>query len=215
MKYTTYCEDSRVIMERQLGQAMKNIEKEKVLSEFEFAVVRKLAFEPADPSCGGGNDAADRPVYSLCMKNFDEERLYLEKKIVQNNIVYKSFASITKDEAKKILAGDVTWMQTHAAALFQDFYRQYTLNGLRHGYITQSEKEIRSYRDKSCLVVNRAVKRASLWKEDFFDPEAELFEGQSCDKARLQYKRPVTIPLAIANIVHTSSEQCSRLAYSL
>lgn len=215
MNYTTYYEDSQIVKEEQLLMLVQSIEKKKNLSEIEHVTVRKLPFDYMGEYVQEENDTAGRPIYSLCMKNFDEERLYLEKKSIQNNVVYKSYAALSGAEARKLLCGDVEWLKEHKTALLREFYLQYTLNGLKPGYMVQSQREIRGYRDKGVFIVSRELMRAAFWKEDFFDREAKLCQSLSCDKVRIQYKRPVKIPLAIANIMHTSSEQYSRLVYSL
>lgn len=215
MKYTTYYEDSQIVTTKHQEQFINNIEKNRDISEIENVSVRKIAFEYAQGSENEEPEDINQPVYSICMKNFDSLRLYLEKKSVQNNVIYKSCEKLNQEEAGKILKGETEWMKDHELNLFRDFHLQYTLNGLKPGYIMQTEREVRGYRDRSFLIINREMTRSAFRKEDFFDRNIIMLSCLSEDKLRLQYKRPVTIPLAIANIIHTSSEPNSRLAYSL
>ena len=65
------------------------------------------------------NDAV--PHYYLCVKNQDEDAIYLEKKYMQMHIWHRACAKLNRTDCDRILRGDIEWMKDSKEALFQDF----------------------------------------------------------------------------------------------
>ena len=80
MKYTTYYEDSCMIGYSGYEQMKAMVERENPNGILEHVKVRKLKFENTEIENQRLAGDEGIPLYSICLKNLDENRLYLEKK---------------------------------------------------------------------------------------------------------------------------------------
>ena len=134
MQYTMYYEEQQKIDYDEYGRLKQQLLQKEENQKFEKYTLRKLKFR-GDES----NDAV--PHYYLCVKNQDEDAIYLEKKYMQMHIWHRACAKLNRTDCDRILRGDIEWMKDSKEALFQDFYLQATLNHLSPGNVIEYQKE--------------------------------------------------------------------------
>ena len=91
MDYTTYYEEYDTITEERYGELKSMLEAQDKKKKFQAFHLRKLEFI-------GTNDQKAVPNFFLCVKNQDENEIYLEKKFIQGDIHFKKCAKLTKEE---------------------------------------------------------------------------------------------------------------------
>ena len=200
MKYTTYYEERNTITVGRYQQLKQRMLDEGQSYQTERITLRKLKFI--------GNESQDSQAdYSLCMKNGDEEQVYLEKKYIQNGMYFKSILKISGEECRRILDGDLEWMKGHKKSLLADFYRQITLNHLSPGYLTDYDREInyskKGHRIIFCKKNNRGV---GITNRLFEEPKRVipcLDEG----KMLVTYQRDVKLPKIFSKLFNSQEEQ--------
>ncbi|MBU9725318.1 VTC domain-containing protein [Diplocloster modestus] len=215
MKYTTYYEDSCMIGYSGYEQMKAMVERENPNGILEHVKVRKLKFENTEIENQRLAGDEGIPLYSICLKNLDENRLYLEKKSRQNQVTYKSYTKLTREECEKILNGDVEWMKTHKKSLCRDFYLQYTINNLRPTRVREYEREIGKCKDNNYITFNLNIRTALDKNVDLFAEEIDMMDCLSEDKVAVSYKKETKIPRVIANVLHIGNEQLNELATAL
>lgn len=212
MKYTTYYEDNCTVSYGSYEQMKELVERENPNGELERVTVRKIKFENTEIENRRLAGEGGIPVYYLCLKDRDDKRLYLEKKSRQNGMTYKTYTNLTREEAEKILAGDVEWMKNHKKALCRDFYLQYTINHLRPGRMKEYEREIGKYQGGCYIVFNLSIRTCVGKKQDLFARDPEMVDCLSHYKVAVSYKKESRIPRVITNVLHMGNEQLNELA---
>ena len=98
MKCTAYYEENDIIGYDKYEKAVDNLlSKGNVIASLD-RTIRKANFGN-DKMLNGNNG---RNSFCICMKDFMQNEIYLEKKTVENNRVFKSHVKISKREAEKI-----------------------------------------------------------------------------------------------------------------
>lgn len=206
MKYTMYQEEhSTVTYDKylQLKQSLLNDQSKKSLEEF---TLRKLQFI-------GAVDSDAVPNYFLCVKNQDEEQIYLEKKYIQNRIYYKKCTKLTKEEYERIYHGDLEWMKNHKNPLFVEFYLQITLNHLRPGYLTEYSREMMHCRKEGYVTFFHRIERAAGSRTGLFDRPYMLISCLDEGKVLVTYKKVVSIPGVIGSMLQGQEETNEDLGF--
>ena len=128
MKYMSYYEENGRITKNDYRRIEKTLQEE-APDKFERMLLRKMEFVNVE---GYISRDEELPRYYLCRKTKEnhEEFLYLEKKNVQNGVVYKYCCTLTREECQAVMDGNIVWMQEHEHPLVRDLYRQMTINGL-------------------------------------------------------------------------------------
>lgn len=206
MKYMTYYEQRNTITVGKYQQMRQNMMANEQQYQMERYTLRKLKFI-------GNESQTARADYSLCIKNEDEEKIFLEKRYIQNGMHFKSSLRISKGECEKILEGDLEWMKGHKRDLLADFYLQITLNHLSPGYLTEYERERIHCKKGNYMIFCRKINRAvGITNRLFEDPEIVipcLDEG----KVLVTYKRMVKLPMIYGRLFTGAEEQPEEMAF--
>lgn len=193
MQYTMYYEEQQKVDQEQYGQLKQTLMLREPKQKFEAFTLRKLRF--------GGIETNDAiPQYYLCIKNQDENQIYLEKKYIQSHIWHKACAKMSREECEKVLRGDIQWMKSHREILFQDFYLQATLNHLSPGNVIEYHREMIKSRNGyvtfmkkvSCVVGGRG---------NLFGPAPMTIQCLDEDKVMMIYKKKVNFPNTIREMI--------------
>ena len=105
MKCTAYFEENELVTYDQYEKAMNKLSAADCEGISRDVIVRKASF-------GTMNDCVDsngRVMFSIAMKDYKSNEIYLEKKTFENSMIFKSFTKISKKEAEKILKGQIQW----------------------------------------------------------------------------------------------------------
>lgn len=206
MKYVTYYEEGNTITVGKYHQLKQNILEHEPQSELEKYTLRKLQFI--------GNESQKAIAdYFLCMKNEDEERIYLEKKYIQNGIYFKKREKLTKEECERLLKGDLEWMKGHKKDLLADFYRQVTLNHLSPGYLTEYERERIHCKKEGYISFFKKIKRAVGITNRLFEKPKMVISCLDEGKVLVTYKRAAKLPDILSNMLQSQEEQLEDTLY--
>ena len=187
MRYMTYYEERNTITVGKYQQMKQNLMNNGQQYQMEKYTLRKLRFI-------GNESQTDRADYSMCIKNGNEEQVYLEKKYVQNGLYFKHCEKITRDECTKILNGDLEWMKGHNKELLSDFYLQITLNHLSPGYLTEYEKEMHQCKKGTPVIFCRKVYRGAGITNRLFERPEIMIPCLDEGKVLVTYKRTAKLP---------------------
>ena len=211
MRYTTYYEENETVRKdkyEQMKQAALTGQPKKKIEKYSL---KKLRFMQTGAAGELHNDTV--PKYYICMKNNDETQIYIEKKYIQNEIVYKRCVKITKEEAQRILNQDVEWMKGHKKQLLSDFYLQYTLNSLQPKHITEYQREMMNYK-KGYITFAHRISRIAGGEVDIFGSNGIPIQCLSEDRVNVSYKWEVTLPQMIMNLIQTAEEPADDFAFA-
>lgn len=205
MKYAMYQEESSIVTNEKYEQMKNSVLKENPKRTLEEFQLRKLQF------IGSESDAV--PNFFLCVKNQDENQIYLEKKYIQNRIFYKKCTKLTREEYERIYRGDLEWMRNHRNALLADFYLQVTLNHLRPGYLTESRREMMHCKKEGYVTFIKKIERAAGSRAGLFDEPYMLISCLDEEKVKVTYKKVVTLPVVISSMLQSGEETGEDLAF--
>lgn len=212
MKCTAYFEENEIITYDKYEKALEKLcSTEEVTRDI---VVRKALFRANTDSFL--ND--ERVYFSICMKNGSNDELFLEKKTIDNRLVFKSFTKLSKREAERILSGNYQWMKHNKKALFQDFYLESEINQLKLVSISDSVKDVcGQIRGLDGIVFKHSMRSTNVGKynNQFFDKNLPMTDAFNCDNVIYSYRRYVHIPNAVSSISHLQGTTKNAVAYSL
>jgi hypothetical protein len=203
MKYITYYEERTEITNRKYmefinkryngegkvaGQGVRN----------DFKVRKMRFFNPAESLFIQKNDL---PKYYITLHNINSKYVYLEKKTVQNELIYKASAKITKEQCNQILKNDITWMQNHKEEVVRDFYRQLCFNRMKPGYITEYVREIFYLSKKDYIIFDKNVAKAAGNCEDFFANDMIMIQCLGNGKIMCTSHHAAKMPLITEKLI--------------
>lgn len=211
MRYVTYYEENETVRKDRYEQMKQTALGEQPKKKVESYSLKKLRFVQTAVPEEKQNESS--PRYYICMKNNDDTQIYIEKKYTQNGIIYKRCEKITRDEADKILAQDVSWMKSHKRELMEDFYLQYTLNKLRPTHITEYAREMMRYK-KGYITFAHKVSRIAGGEVNIFSDEGIAIQCLNEEHVNVSYKWEVTLPQMIMNMIQSTEEPENEFAFA-
>jgi len=207
MKYTMYYKECNMITTEKYELMKQNILEEQNKKKFDNYTLRKLQFI-------GLSNLETSPNYSLCIKDLDDTKIYLEKKYTQNDINYKKCMALTREECQKILDGDILWLKNHKKELLADFYRQTTLNCLRPGHLTDYKCELIKCKKEGYVKFLKKINRAVGTENGLFDKPDMTISCLNEGRVLVTYKKEITLPDMINNMLQNQEEQTEDLAFA-
>ncbi len=199
MKYLTYYENGEIISTKDHREAVERLEKKNKGKAVQRFILHKYAYVFSLA------EVEDKSQYYLCRKQGDRLEIYLEKKNVQGNLVCKQIETVTEEESRRILEGDITWMKEDERPLVRDFYLQSVLNGLEYSHMMEFVREVFHYEKQDYVVFDKAVRRQV---GDYF--LECLFE----DDVQVRVRRAKTIPRYILNMLVNIEPASEQWAYA-
>ncbi len=113
----------------------------------------------------------EREKFRIRYYNGDASLIHLEKKVKRNGLGYKVSAEITKDEAQRIVLGDIDWMATSGRALVIELYSRMKAEGLRPKTIVDYDRTPFVYGPGNVRVTIDENIRTGLRCTDFLNPD--------------------------------------------
>lgn len=200
MKYMTYYEEQNTVTVGKYQQMKRSLMAGEQQEQMEKYTLKKLKFigNESQPACA---------AYALCVKEGEEEKIFLEKKYIQNGLHFKSSLRISKEECLKILKGDLEWMRGHKRDLLADFYLQITLNHLSPGYLTEYEKERVSGKKGNYILFCRKINRAVGITNCLFEEPEIVIPCIEAEKVLVTYRKVVKLPNVFGMLFTGQEEQ--------
>ncbi|MFA9378587.1 MAG: VTC domain-containing protein [Lachnotalea sp.] len=214
MKYIMYNEENSVIHYDEYEEIKDKITY-KYMNFGRETIVRKVKFVEDKFKLSSEDDIQNKPAFSLCMKLDGEFSYYLEKKSRQNEMIYKTFINLTKDDCIKILNRDIDWIKNSKKPLVKEFYLYLTINNLEPSTLMEYRRLVFEKPGKHCVVFNEEIRRAMDKNAGLLDENIQMFDCLSCDKIVMSYKNLIKIPRALNSILHISNEKSVELAFSI
>ena len=113
-----------------------------------------------------------REKFRIRLYNCDPSVIHLEKKSKRNGLGTKYSASLTAEEAQKIVDGDLDWMLGSARPLVQELYGKMRYQGMRPKTLVDYTREPFIFRPGNVRVTLDYDIRTGLCCTDLLDPEA-------------------------------------------
>lgn len=214
MKYTMYKEENSVINYDEYDTIREKLQNKYKKTGKETGV-RKVKFVENKYRQNNEENIKNKPCFSLCMRLDETVTYYLEKKSKQNDMIYKAYINLTKEECEKILGNDIDWLKNSKKSLLNEFYLYFTINHLKPATVMEYRRVVYRKPGKFYIVFNEEIKRAVDQFASLFDKNIQMFDCLSCDKIVMSYKKIIKIPRALNNILNISNEQSYELAFSL
>lgn len=135
--------------------------------------IRSLYFDsPTDRALREKIDGVnEREKFRIRYYNDNLDFIKLEKKVKRGGLGYKVTAPLTKEEAQKIVDGDLTWMATSGRGLVIELYSKMKSQGLRPRTIVDYERIPFVYAPGNVRVTVDYNIRTGLNCTDFLNPD--------------------------------------------
>lgn len=143
-----------------------------------------------------------REKFRIRYYNGDPGVIHLEKKSKRNGLGTKYSASLTAEEAQKIVDGDVDWMLQSGRDLVQELYCKMRYQGLRPRTIVDYTREPFIYRPGNVRVTFDYDIRTGLQCTDFLDPDCPTIPAGDAPII-LEVKWDEYLPSVIRDCVQT------------
>jgi len=113
----------------------------------------------------------EREKFRIRYYNDDPSVIHLEKKVKRNGLGYKLSADLTKEEAQKIVDGDLDWMPVSGRALIIELYAKMKAQGLKPKTIVDYTRTPFVYGPGNVRVTIDENIRTGLTCTDFLNPD--------------------------------------------
>ena len=135
--------------------------------------IRSLYFDsPTDRALRQKIDGVNmREKFRIRLYNGDSSFIHLEKKSKRGGLGTKYSALLSADEARSIVAGDLSWMMDSDRPLVQELYCKMRYQGLKPKTIVEYTREPYVYRPGNVRVTFDYDLRTGLSRTDFLEPE--------------------------------------------
>lgn len=217
MKCVTYYEQNEWLDYEQYELAKEDLLQEIKRNVEQDVSLRKVVYGHAKDEEKGSFEEGIA-VFSICMKNWKDSELYVEKKSKHAQMIFKSFAKVSRKDCDRVLAGDVEWMKHSSRNLLKEFYNEITINGIGPSCIMEVEKdvfgEIKGSKHPVSIVFKKAARYGVGPNMDFFSRTLPMADCYNCDRVLMSCKKRIQIPSAVSQIIHMQNTK-SMVAYSL
>lgn len=113
---------------------------------------------------------SEREKFRLRYYNGDPSLIHLEKKVKKGGLGYKISETVTRDEADRIIRGDVNWMESSGRALLVELYARMKSEGLRPKTLVDYTRTPFVYAPGNVRVTIDENIRTGLACTDFLNP---------------------------------------------
>ena len=144
----------------------------------------------------------NRDKYRIRYYNKDPDSLiHLEKKSKRGDICIKSSELLSKDEAQRIVNGDILWMSSNSSELIQELYHKMTETGLRPKTIVDYTRVPFVYPYGNVRVTLDHNIRTGLSCVDFLNPDCITIPIPESDAIILEVKWDEYLPDVIKDLI--------------
>ena len=167
--------------------------------------VRSLYFDdPDDKALREKVDGVNmREKFRIRYYNGDTSVIRLEKKSKRNGLGAKFSAPLTKDEAQKIVDGDIDWMMDSSRPLVQELYCKMRYQCLKPKTIVDYTREPYVYGPGNVRVTFDFDIRTGLTCTDFLNPDCVTIPAGDAPQYLLEVKWDDYLPEIIRAAVQT------------
>ena len=167
-------------------------------------VIRSIYFDNVDDKALREkiDGIAKREKFRIRYYNDDLSFITLEKKMKINDLCLKYDAAITKEELKKILSGDISWMKERDNELIREFYAKMNYQRLKPKVLVSYLREPFIYKAGNVRVTFDSDIRTSLVSKKFLESGIpDISATDNPGDMLLEVKYDAFIPEVIRDIV--------------
>ena len=149
----------------------------------------------------------NREKYRIRIYNAGSDFIRLEKKSKVNGMCNKQSATITKEQAERIISGDVEWMKDTDNALLVEFYGKTGYQRLRPKTIVDYWREAYIYPFGNVRITFDSDVRTGLYATGLFDRELTTFSTGEPGVLLLEVKYNEFLPDIIRDLIQTNTRR--------
>ncbi len=140
--------------------------------------IRSLYFDDVWESAYNDKQAgtAERRKYRIRIYNYSDDVINLECKSKQGSYINKKSARISKDELKKILDGDYSFLINREEQVCKEFYIACCSEGLRPGVLVDYDRTPFVYAPGTVRITFDEHVRSGFMSFDLFDRSIPVYE---------------------------------------
>ena len=155
-----------------------------------------------------------REKYRIRMYNGDDSYIKLERKYKQGGLGYKDSASITREQVKAVINGDVSWLADSQNEVLTGFYTRIKNEGLRPKVIVDYTREPFVYGPGNVRVTLDYNIRTGLNSTDFLNPHCVTVPVKD-DPRILEVKWDAYLPDVIKDAVQLDGRRSGAFSFYL
>ncbi len=142
--------------------------------------IRSLYFDNVDDKALREkiDGASIREKYRIRLYNRDASVIHLERKFKYDNLGYKDSATLTEEEARRIVNGDTGWMGQSKNEVILGFYTRIQNEGLKPKVIVDYVREPFVYGPGNVRVTLDYDIRTGLSCTDFLNPDCPMIPAK-------------------------------------
>ena len=142
--------------------------------------IRSLYFDNADDKALREkiDGASIREKYRIRLYNRNASVIHLERKFKYDSLGYKDSASLTEEEARRIVNGDTSWMVFSGNEVILGFYTRIQNEGLKPKVIVDYVREPFIYGPGNVRVTLDYDIRTGLSCTDFLNPDCPMIPSK-------------------------------------
>ena len=158
------------------------------------------------------NGISRREKFRLRFYNNDPSFIRLEKKSKTNGLCCKRKVSISKEQCKKLLQGDIDWLFISGEVLLQELYAKMKHQLLRPKTVVDYAREAYIYKPGNVRITFDSHLQSGLFFWDFLAPDLPTVAMTSNDKVILEVKFDEFLPELIRDIIQTNQRRSSSIS---
>lgn len=166
--------------------------------------IRSIYFDNSDDKAlrEKVNGVAKREKFRIRYYNDDFSFITLEKKMKINDLCLKCDATITEDECRRILNGDLGWMKTHREELVRELYAKMQYQLLKPRVLVSYLREPYIYTPGNVRVTFDSEIRTSLFQKEFLKKRiADISATDAPQDMILEVKYDAFLPEIIQDLI--------------
>lgn len=142
-----------------------------------------------------------RKKYRIRIYNNSDKVIRLERKRKEGQYIQKTSVSLTKEDAKCLIAGDFSFLAKRDEELCQDFYRECVINRMYPAVVVDYERIPFVYPYGNVRITFDMRVRAGLFHNDLFDAVLPMAEVMEPGKIIMEVKYTEYLPEMIRDVL--------------
>lgn len=166
--------------------------------------IRSVYFDNSDDKAlrEKTDGVAKREKFRIRYYNDDFSFITLEKKMKIDNLCLKYDATISEEECRRILAGDLAWMREHPQELVRELYAKMNYQRLRPRVLVSYMREPYIYAPGNVRVTFDSAIRTTLFQREFLTKQVSDISATDTPRDMiLEVKYDAFLPEIIQDLI--------------
>lgn len=149
----------------------------------------------------------NREKFRIRLYNMDDALIRLEKKSKISGLCNKQSATLTREQARRILEGDILWMAESGEALLVELYGKFHVQRLKPRTLVDYWREAYSFPYGNVRVTFDSEIRTGLYSTGLFDRDIPTLGVAEPGALLLEVKYDRFLPDIIRDLVQTNTRR--------